>query len=411
VQLEGIEQDLKYIGEDKRRRYGIEEIVVTTAASKNSAEALLKEAKAPGMPYDIMLLDLSLPREDHGKPEPAGLGLEILDLARRTGTVKSIVVVSAYTEYKTVASAFRAGAIDFIAKVYTREDLQNRVLACWHSVLLREAPRAFENRIKTLVRWAEEFFPHRFTPCFSRLLQSVVHEVEGMSADFAERLGLDWDKDSQDPLVRRLSTIVKAVDEAKKEWTGLQPALERATTTPHETILEELLEGIVNALAPCMILKCVEVKGLPRGRTRVLSFQDDVEFALKEIILGGMIALPDHGESTSLDISVTANERQAEVRVTDSTLPVRGEAAESINCGDTVERGDDFGREWGLSVVQHAALRGGGRLIVEPKSDGNMITYLIPLAQHVQGILPKNSARGAEPGFPPLQSEKAGHNA
>jgi hypothetical protein len=40
-----------------------------------------------------------------------------------------------------------------------------------------------------------------------------------------------------------------------------------------------------------------------------------------------------------------------------------------------------FGRAWGLSVVQHVALRGGGRLIVTPQQQGSQITYVIPLAQ------------------------------
>jgi hypothetical protein len=34
-------------------------------------------------------------------------------------------------------------------------------------------------------------------------------------------------------------------------------------------------------------------------------------------------------------------------------------------------------------VVQHIALRGGGRLIVKPLEDGNLITYRVTLAQDV----------------------------
>ena len=54
--------------------------------------------------------------------------------------------------------------------------------------------------------------------------------------------------------------------------------------------------------------------------------------------------------------------------------------------GDRVELfngRDGQWRAWGLSVAQQVALRGGGRLIVEPLEGGNLITYRVTLAQDV----------------------------
>jgi CheY-like chemotaxis protein len=383
VQLEGIERDLSQIEVDKRKRYAIEGFIVDTADSANTATSLLNEAVKCRIPYDIMLLDLSLPREDDGRADDPGLGLEILDLARRTGAVKSIIVVSAFSEYKNVASAFRAGAIDFIAKVYTREDLQNRVLECWGGVLLKETIQILEERFRTLFPHAERGLAHRFSGCFSKFVQSLVAEVEKLESDLGGRLGLDMEKDAQDPLVRRLTSIESSVTDARREWAGLQEKPKGEDEAPQAVVVENLLDKIVEGLLPYLTLKRVEIVKPQQGTTRVLTFQQDVRTVLTEIIVGGLGEHMDHSEpSGKFAISVESKGRYAEVRFVDDLAPVLGDIAEAINRGNAINPDTKFGRAWGLSVVQDAALRGGGRLEVKPKADGNVITYLIPLAQH-----------------------------
>jgi hypothetical protein len=211
----------------------------------------------------------------------------------------------------------------------------------------------------------------------------VVSEVEKLESDLGGRLGLDMEKDAQDPLVRRLTAIERSVTDARKEWADLQNELIGKDEDPHEAVVDDLLDKIVEGLLPCLTLKRIEIVRPQKGTTRVLTFQEDVRTVLTEVILGGLSEHPDHcGTAGKFEISVESKERYAEVRFVDNLAPLLGETAETINRGNAINPDGKFGRAWGLSVVQHAALRGGGRLKVERKADGNVITYLIPLAQH-----------------------------
>lgn len=73
----------------------------------------------------------------------------------------------------------------------------------------------------------------------------------------------------------------------------------------------------------------------------------------------------------------------AKIQFRDNFEPIQGQLAEQINRGDNIAPRDGQWRAWGLSVVQHIASRGGGRLEVQPLEDGNLITYRVTLAQDV----------------------------
>ena len=73
----------------------------------------------------------------------------------------------------------------------------------------------------------------------------------------------------------------------------------------------------------------------------------------------------------------------AEISFLDRFSPIPTDQAEQITQGEIIPPRDGQWRAWGLSIAQHIALRGGGRLIVEPRGDGNLITYRVTLAQDV----------------------------
>jgi hypothetical protein len=251
-------------------------------------------------------------------------------------------------------------------------------------LLAQDSAQILEERIRTLVPHAERGLAHRFGGCFSRFVQSVVAEAEKLESDFGYRLGLDMQRDPHDPLIRRLAALEKSVTERRRDWIELQKELAGEDKGPQEAVFEDMLDKIVERLLPCLTLKRVDIVKPREGTTRILTFDEDVRTVLTEMMLGGLSELPDHSEPPGdFEISVSNREQYAEVRFVDNLVPLPGDLAETINHGNAVSPDGKFGRAWGLSVVQHAALRGGGRLVVEPRTDGNIITYLIPLAQHV----------------------------
>ena len=381
-QVRAIKTTLRVISESQKKAYGISDFSVDVARWAAKARAALKQAVSCSNPYDILLLDLELPEDERAGFKDTKKGLEILTIARETNAARSIIVVSRFRDFDNVAPAFRGGAVDFIAKGYTEGDFQGRLLTCWDQLLAKDSARLLDERIKTLVPHAERVLTHRFSACFSQFIQSIVSEAEGVKTEIRERFDLDTNRDSQDSLVRRLIAIEKSIKAAKSQWTDLQARLGNEDGGPGKVVVETVIEEITNAQFPCLIVKGAVVNRPQAGETRVLTFYDDVRAVLGEIILGGLSELADHCKARKeFEISVESDERYAKVRFKDNLEPL-DETATTINQGYPVSLNRKFGRAWGLSVVQHAALRGGGRLIVKPKTGGNVITYLIPLAQN-----------------------------
>jgi FixJ family two-component response regulator len=404
--LNNIVSYIKNISEDKDKklRYGIEEFSIHTAGWASKARELLRQAADSSEPYDILILDLSLPMEKlspgESMVEDPTVGLAIIDYAKEIGAAGEIIVYTAFPMYKYVVDAFRRGAVDFIAK---RSDdklvLQKAVLAAWERMLAKESARMLGERFKTLVPYSEQVLTYQFGKHFSRLIQSVSHEVEAMKSSLADRLGLDAEADAHDPLLWHLVTIQRSVQDAKREWSALpQTRLgEEESEVLGEVVVEDELKKIVADVLPSLTLKHANAETPRSGQTRVLSFAQDVPTILREIIIGGLGEAgeqnrPGQGEpgewgeaglakdwEVRLRVKVSAAAEKAEVRFEDNLSPIDPVAAESINKGLDVALDNSFGRVWGLSVAQHAALRGGGRLVVEPSLEGNVISYFVPL--------------------------------
>lgn len=382
-QLDGNEKDILQISDVQRQYVGIESFVIHKAGTKEDALALLKKAVEDGLPYHLMLLDLSVPVSKKIVKESPERGLEVLAFACEMGAAKGIIVASVFSMYSYVVRAFQGGAVDFIAKPYDRGTLQTRVLKYFE----KEGARFLEQRIKDLVPYAEKGLAHRLGACFSRFVQAVVNETEGMEEGFKDRWGLDVDRNSQDAQVQHLLAVYDAVGDAKREWTEVLSSLIGGDEAPRVCVAEELLSEIKADVQPCLALKRVELTGNWSGATPVRTFRDDVDdvkAVFKEIILGALSQLVSHDDSEekTINVSVNTDSTHAEVRFKDNLPSVDEEAVSLINRGIIIPPGRCFGRVWGLSIAQHLALRGGGRIKVESSGAGNIITYSIPLADH-----------------------------
>ena len=146
----------------------------------------------------------------------------------------------------------------------------------------------------------------------------------------------------------------------------------------------------------------VRIETPVQNETRILSFQDAYQdnamMVIREILVGGLIE-PDEpdepnkpgepGEpnkkekSWEVAVKVAVVDGMAEIHFRDNFKPLPVELAEKVTRGENIPPRDGQWRAWGLSIVQHIALRGGGRLIVEPLEDGNLIIYRVTLAQNV----------------------------
>jgi hypothetical protein len=139
-------------------------------------------------------------------------------------------------------------------------------------------------------------------------------------------------------------------------------------------------------LHPCINIR---LETSAERATRILSFRDkfnsNAEVVIREILVGGLNDETDYSKALEISVEVVSGDGMgmAQIFFQDNFNPINSDLAEKINNGENIPPGDGQWRAWGLSVVQHIALRGGGRLIVEPREDGNSITYRVTLAQDV----------------------------
>ena len=384
IQLQGLKADLETIEPDRREQFGIEDFDIDLARTVDDAERSL--LRTNGKPYDFMLLDLGIPLTKYEHPDSDNVenGQRLLVKARTTATVKEIVVVSAFPEFKYAARAFRNGAMDFVPKPFKTMELQTRVMECWKRLLQKDSNYILgDRRIRDLVPYAEKGLAHRFNSCLADFERTVAHTSEDLEKEMRERFGLDRSRNADDFIFRRLNDQRVSIINLKKKWTALNASLKSETESDETAALELLLKEIHQALLPAFVVKNLTLDFIDEGATRILTFENDVQAVLKEILAGAATAVEDFDEEQHPIIVRVANvDEQVRVSFEDQLKPIR--ALEHINEDAIVPPfRENFDRAWGLSVVQHIAKGSGGRIEIRPHPNGkgNVVNYFVSSAQ------------------------------
>src|SRR6267143_796293 len=97
---------------------------VTSAGTGESGLARLEER-----PFDLLLLDVSLPDRN---------GLDLLKEVRRRDPGLSVVLITAYGSIDMARAAFKSGALDYITKPWSNDELLAQVAQAVESRRLRE---------------------------------------------------------------------------------------------------------------------------------------------------------------------------------------------------------------------------------------------------------------------------------
>jgi CheY-like chemotaxis protein len=381
---------LRTIPRHDKDAWRIDDLKFTPAATSSMAIKYLEMEARGGRPYDILVLDLGLPSEEGGI-EDVEHGFEVLRAARELRAAKQTVIYTVHSSDRNILRALREGASDFVEKPdgpnFDEQELQTRFVTCWQRIIEADSAALFEQRIKELVPHAGAGLAQRFTACFTDIIQKVDHNAKDIEHYAYERFRISMEKDSQDYLMRLLSSQDADLKAALDNWAGLNADLLGCAAEGRSMTLGALFDSVIVKLSPCLLVKNTELrKALSgSGEAALLSFQEDVRVIVQEVMAGGLSELHDYGPPRELEVTAAVNDGQVEVHFADDFDAILPEEAQAINRGSVV--GPDhapvqFGRAWGLSVAQHIALRGGGRLIVKPRQGGrgNVVTYFAPLA-------------------------------
>lgn len=377
-QAEAIKCLLEELGENKLKEVGLDGVEVSLANCASEARRLLTQAAKEKKLFDVLLLDLGLP-ENPGEVARPEVGANLLKFAKEQETVRGVVVVSVFKDLETYA---RLGADDFVGKPYG-EELQARVLKLWQG--LKEKWR--RQVLKDLAIYANSGVNYRLSSCFSRFIQLVRYETEEIRKELVKELALNPADELPKPMTSHVAAIEEAIKNAREEWKLIQEPFKLAEESPRGVVVEQVLERLAEELRPCLTLR---YDSNAAKAIRILSFrdefQDNVVVVIREILVGSLSEIKGDNFSEFWKVGIeiiTTQDGMAKIQFRDNFEPIQGQLAEQINRGDNIAPRDGQWRAWGLSVVQHIASRGGGRLEVQPLEDGNLITYRVTLAQDV----------------------------
>jgi CheY-like chemotaxis protein len=379
LQLDAIALAIEGLGLKQCQGENIASLKISKANCGADARRLLEKAVLSKNPFDLLLLDLSLP-EHHGGSDNQKLGFELLDYATQQKAALGVVVISAFDDLgQFVAPAFQHGAIEFIAKPYGREELQQRVLNAWKLIVERRCRELVEERIKEdTFLYLEEGVIYRYQSCFSQLVQAVVYEADEFGAVLQSELSIDFVAQPNHQLALRLKKFGEIAAEAQRDWNALQASFKYDQQVAEEIDLAKEIRQLERDLHPCIAIELEEVFEPAR---LVLSFQKNVRSVLKELLIGGL-SVANAQREWHVKVGLRWDDGFAIVEFEDDFPTLNPATTDLINRGEAIAAKLEDWRAWGLSVAQHLALRGGGRIEVNSRSntEGNLITYLIPVA-------------------------------
>ncbi len=113
--------------------------------AENGVQAL---QKIESEPFDLVLLDLSMPEMD---------GHEVLKILRERGLLNQlpVVVISSHEDIDIVANCIEMGAEDYLSKPFEPRLLKARVVACLEKKRLRDAEKLHLQQLMELQRTLE----------------------------------------------------------------------------------------------------------------------------------------------------------------------------------------------------------------------------------------------------------------
>src|SRR5260370_41558248 len=133
------------VDDEEEIREGLELLLTSEGSGVPSAEPGESGlGKLGEQPFDLLLLDVSLPDRN---------GLELLKEVRRRDPDLPVVLITAYGSIDMARAAFKGGALDFITKPWSNDELLAQVAQAVEARKLREENTQLKRALKQRPRF------------------------------------------------------------------------------------------------------------------------------------------------------------------------------------------------------------------------------------------------------------------
>jgi FixJ family two-component response regulator len=351
---------------------------VKVATTGSEARQLLRAAEASGRPYDVTVLDLSLPEDDE-TPESKSVGLSIL-AGMAPAACRDPVVISRYSDVTTCQELIRNKASDFIDKHsenFVEQVFRSVVRVLRHAQSRRAQAAWAAYRERRARQW---LLVQSCNQVADRMGEVVADALAGVNVCLRELVGLIENQQRlrgrvDGELSQALERLTQAVRRIPRRYAEARVGIGPGPGSVEKVVLEAMAEQVFARLGYGVTRKRLTVE-LPRGQTAIQTFQE-VEALFEEVAFG---AIETSQEEGTLRVAV---ERAAPCFV---DLIIDDEAA-SVNPDDLARTaGASAGaaeaeRDAGLGLAQRLAHNVGASIEVRqlPEGRGNRVTLRIPV--------------------------------
>lgn len=217
---------------------------IDAASTGVEAEELLKHGHRG---YEAIILDLKIPA-DAGQEATVEIGWHVLSLIRSDPKI-AVVICTDFFEKDYILRALQEGATDFVRKPASRDEEDQLFFRVVKAVgQTRENTFAklrleHERRIASIERRHDrEEMAEKISGQMSRIAQSV----GVLELSLSKRIGLDCDRDAEDPICRSVRAIKDVADDVHRTgWSdSAQATIPEYVSVDVAAVLNECLDRI-----------------------------------------------------------------------------------------------------------------------------------------------------------------------
>ena len=386
--------------QDLMAKFGNVEIVVEDAKSSNSAIKKIENARKEGANYNILILDLRLVPEDciadnqdktliEEEPEE---GIRVLK-AIRPSDFTACVVTSAVRDYDAAIQLFEHPVTAFIPKsaeirnIDFSESLWQTAISAWRKMWLQCQYHESELRIER-VNWTLKQSKEELADLYSSLISSkssdLLKTFDEITGQLNDRFMINFERDSEDPLIQRLDTMKKIIGSLAIEAANLRGTPLLTKENFRMVNLVEMCKKIKEKYSAALLFHQVRFTFPEQelSEYNIETFSDDLQSIIEEVVFGTIRSYPkcdvkDVAPSRNIDISFESKEGKMYITIKDNSVEISEKTREQLRNNEHIDPKDERG--WGLSLANRMAYNMGVRLEIGPSKAGNIIIIRIPI--------------------------------
>ena len=315
---------------------------------------------------DILLLDNKLPGIQ---------GVEVLEYVRKKNYDIVVAMITSYASIDVAVKAHNDGAIDFIPKPFTPQELKASI----EQITKQQYLRRITHKLKVEGRKVR----FQFLSVLSHELKAPLNAIEGYLRMMQERQMGDSLDEYGSAIERSLQRIESMRNLIMDLLDFTKVSFERQMEKMQSVNLKELVSMAVGTVSPYAIHKDIQFVTEMKGCDTIWADPNDFEIILNNLVSN---AVKYNKPGGTVTITVDCTENEFTVSVADTGIGMNGDERDILFEEFSRIRNDKTrnisGSGLGLSIVKKVVDLYHGVINVESAPDrGSVFTVIIPRSQ------------------------------